>query len=193
MALLDEKGFQGVSMSDIASRAGISVATLYTRFRDKEAFLDYLFASIQSTRMEAVRGHFRSPQWQDSSVGQRIDQLIEQLVEGATSHAGLFRALSLRQLLGERTQAEVALQDEVATLLADWLREGAEQGAKDLPEQAARMTVSLVTAAVHAQVVFGITCGLSREAFTTELAKAVRGYVEAACRAPHGSEGATGE
>jgi AcrR family transcriptional regulator len=193
MALLDERGFQGVSMSDIASRAGVSVATVYTRFRDKKAFVDYVFASLQSTSTEAIKAHYASEAWQGSSVSQRIDHLIEQLVGGAVSHRGLYRALALRQLLGEKTPEEVAFEDEVTTIFADWLREGAEGSTEVLPEQAARTAVALVGAAVRSQVVLGITCGLSREAFTTELAKAVRGYVEAACTEAHDPEDAAGE
>lgn len=191
MEVLDEAGFKGASMAEIASRAGVSVATLYTRFKDKEALLDHLFSSLQSTHLEAAEAYFRSDAWQGVAIGRRVESLIERLVAGAALHTGLFRALSHRQLLEERTPAEIACEEEVATMVAEWLQDGARQDGRELPERAARTAVSLVTSSVRTQVVFGIACGLSREDFVEQLARAVRSYVDAACT--HSDRGASPE
>jgi len=192
MAVLDETGFKGASMAEIASRAGISVATLYTRFRDKEALLDHLFSNLQSTHLETARELFRPDAWTGISVAERIDHLAGHLVAGAAAHRGLLRALSQRQLLEERTPAEVACEEEMSTLLAEWLQDGARQEGRELPEEPARAVVSLLTSSVRTQVVFGITCGLPRDAFVEQLVSALRSYVDAACTHP-GDAGAADE
>ncbi len=42
MALIEEKGFQAVTVQDIAGRAGVNRATFYAHFPDKYALLDHL-------------------------------------------------------------------------------------------------------------------------------------------------------
>ena len=56
--LLDEKHFERISMAEIAQRAGVSVATLYTRFEDKQSLLAYLITQLQETQLAANEDHF---------------------------------------------------------------------------------------------------------------------------------------
>jgi AcrR family transcriptional regulator len=189
MELLDEKGFKLASMTEIASRAGVSVATLYTRFKDKETLLDYLFSYLQSTRYDAARAQFDSERWIDIPLGNRIDHLIGHLVSGAAEHAGLFRALSHRQLLEERTPVEIAFEEEVSTMLVEWLQGGARTSSRELADEPARMAVSLITSAVRMQIVFGINCGLSREELVDQLSTAVHSYLGTVCTEMTGDPG----
>ena len=41
-SLLANKGFEGVTVAEIAMRAGLSVGAVYSRFRDKDALLQCL-------------------------------------------------------------------------------------------------------------------------------------------------------
>jgi AcrR family transcriptional regulator len=55
-ALLDERGFEGLTTTAVARRAGISTATLYRHFPDKRAVLRALVHALQEERAgEALR------------------------------------------------------------------------------------------------------------------------------------------
>ena len=78
-------------------------------------------------------------------------------------------------------------------MLVGWLREGAEEDGRELPEEPARMSVSLITSAVRLQVVFGITCGLSREELVHQLSTALHRFVDTACSETADRRGDVGE
>ena len=52
--LLDEQGYDGLSTTAVAQRAGISTATLYRHFPDKHAVLRALVVHLQSERADAI-------------------------------------------------------------------------------------------------------------------------------------------
>lgn len=66
-ALLDEHGMEGLNTTAVASRAGISTATLYRHFPDKHAVLHALVHSLQEERAAAVKDVYRrvasEPDW----------------------------------------------------------------------------------------------------------------------------------
>jgi len=65
--LLDERGTDGLNTTAIAQRAGISTATLYQHFPDKQAVLRALVHTLQSERESAVAGYYdelaTAPDW----------------------------------------------------------------------------------------------------------------------------------
>jgi AcrR family transcriptional regulator len=52
--LLDQQGYDGLSTTAVAARAGVSTATLYRLFPDKHAILRALVEQLQSERAEAA-------------------------------------------------------------------------------------------------------------------------------------------
>ena len=52
--LINEKGLEGASVNKIAKKAGVSVATLYIYFEDKEDMINKLFVKIKSDFMKAA-------------------------------------------------------------------------------------------------------------------------------------------
>jgi AcrR family transcriptional regulator len=65
--LLDERGTDGLNTTAIAQRAGISTATLYQHFPDKQAVLRALVQTLQSERESAVAACYdelaTAPDW----------------------------------------------------------------------------------------------------------------------------------
>jgi AcrR family transcriptional regulator len=65
--LLDERGSDGLNTTAIAQRAGISTATLYQHFPDKQAVLRALVQALQSERESAVAACYddlaTAPDW----------------------------------------------------------------------------------------------------------------------------------
>lgn len=65
-ALFGEKPYEDVCMGDIASRAGVSRATLYHYFPNKRDFYAAIFKRASKRMMERVAAPFRSCRWQNS-------------------------------------------------------------------------------------------------------------------------------
>ena len=83
MEVLPEKGFQSVSVQDIAQKAGINRATFYAHFPDKYALLDH---SIQQMfRQEIEKRMLDACHYSDENLRSLIITVCE-FVSNANSH-----------------------------------------------------------------------------------------------------------
>jgi AcrR family transcriptional regulator len=88
--LFSEKGFERTTTNEIASRAGISIGSLYQYFRNKEAIV----VALMDRYVEAVRGvtdEFMARDVQALSVAEAIDQLLDPYVRFHTENAAFSR------------------------------------------------------------------------------------------------------
>ena len=76
-ALLAEKNFDAVTMTEIADKAGISVGNLYNRFRGKDALLNHVLDQLQLSQIAAAEEMFAPEKWQGVRLGERIEQLVQ--------------------------------------------------------------------------------------------------------------------
>jgi len=93
-SLLDERLFEEATIGAIAERAGVSVGTIYTRFRTKEALLPVLFE-----RHHAAVGRRFADLDRDLAEAADLDAGVKTLVAFAVDyhlcHRGLLRALTM--------------------------------------------------------------------------------------------------
>ena len=83
MELLPEKGFQSVSVLDIAEKAGINRATFYAHFPDKYALLDHSIS--QMFRQELEKRTLDACQFSDENLKTLI-VMVSEFVSNANSH-----------------------------------------------------------------------------------------------------------
>jgi AcrR family transcriptional regulator len=90
--LLLEKAYDNISIADIARKAGVGVASFYTRFRDKDALLRELLENHETRRDSDLAAKLEPSEWWELAVEQRAEKLVSLLVAHYTSRRGVVRA-----------------------------------------------------------------------------------------------------
>ncbi len=111
MALIQEKGFEALSVQDIIDRANVGRATFYAHFDSKEDLL--------ASGIENLRESLKERQRQARSAGgseERLFAFSRELFTHANEHRTVFRAM-----VGKRSGAVV--QQLLQKVLVDLVRE----------------------------------------------------------------------
>ncbi len=95
-ALLENKGFEGVTVAEIAVRAGVSVGAVYSRFRDKDALLQCLLERFVTEATATADETLDIDRWQGASIEEITSEFVVFLVEIHRARIGLLRELVAR-------------------------------------------------------------------------------------------------
>jgi len=120
-ALLDEHGMEGLNTTAVASRAGISTATLYRHFPDKHAVLHALVHSLQEERAAAVKDVYRRVA-ADADWRVSLRDATRTLYRMRLSRPGGRSSRRALQTSAELWQWDLEQNEEVAAALARALR-----------------------------------------------------------------------
>ena len=142
-SLMSDRGFDTITLADIAATAGVGRTAVYNHFADKEALL-VAFIADETDRYAAMLQRRL----------EEIDDPVEQLrhyvrAQVRLDHDHQFPGADLRTMVSRQTQAR--LSEHVAafeSVLRGVLRRGIVAGA--LPEQDLDTTVPLVNACLSA-------------------------------------------
>ena len=121
--LIDAGGFEQATMQEIARDAGVSVGTLYKRFRAKQDIVDYLVEHLQTQQYDAFIQQLR--ECTTTSLSERIEHLNTCIEDSTSRYAGLLRTITIAHLLG-RTTSDDEKRSRSASLInstARWLHE----------------------------------------------------------------------
>lgn len=181
-ALIGEKGFDDVSVAEIAGHAGFSVGAVYSRFRDKDALLQCLQERFADEVRATADTAFDPASWEGTGIA-------EIAREGATFSVQIHRERSglLREVLSrahgdpetaERVELLVAF---VARRLRVLLLERAHEIRHPEPEVAVDFVGRLLLGILKEAILFGGpgTYGIpsSDERLAAELTRAFLGYL----------------
>jgi AcrR family transcriptional regulator len=138
--LIDERGIDGISMDDVAARAGVGKGTLYRRFGDRASLIRALIEEPERDFQEAlIRGEpplgpGAPPLERLHAFGAGLLRLLEQnasfLRATEVDKTGRYNhpvyafyqthvALLLREIVGDSTQTEYLVDSLLAPLSAD--------------------------------------------------------------------------
>jgi AcrR family transcriptional regulator len=90
--LLEERGFDNVSVAEISQAAGSSVGAFYARFRDKNGLLHHLHERFCEEAMATADAALAPERWQDASAEEIVSALVRSLAQIHRSRSGMFRA-----------------------------------------------------------------------------------------------------
>lgn len=94
--LLDERNFDDISISEIMDRAGMSTGAFYTRFRNKDALLPYLYERYDEELERITSGFLEPARWTGLTLAKRVRLLVRFSVQTYRTHRGLWRAVLIR-------------------------------------------------------------------------------------------------
>ncbi|PJI93727.1 TetR/AcrR family transcriptional regulator [Luteimicrobium subarcticum] len=145
--LMTDRGFDTITLAEIASAAGVGRTAVYNHFPDKEAML-LGFITHETTQYVATL----------ERALQDIDDPVEQLRTYVRQQARLKRVFhlapgpDLRTILSRPAQSRVREHAVVVeNILRHILEEGIARG--ELPEQDVEVTVTLVNACLSGRVI----------------------------------------
>lgn len=91
-ALLDSGGFDDVSIAQIAARARCAVGSFYLRFRNKEAYFEFLLDGILTQVQQDTLTHFSADQVKALNLADTVKRCMDHYVAIHRQHEGLIRA-----------------------------------------------------------------------------------------------------
>lgn len=147
LAAFVEKGYDGASIREIASRAGLSVPGLYHHYPSKQALLVGLTNAVMRELLD--RSHAAVAE-AGPTPGERFDAVIESLLRFHMyrREQAFVASRETRSMEPESRKAYIALRDEQQEMLDDIVREGVAAGLfrTPFPEDASRAVVTMCVA-----------------------------------------------
>ncbi len=182
-ALIADKGFDDVTVAQIAARAGLSVGAVYSRFRDKKGVLHCLQDRFVDEAHLTTDAALDADRWQDASIEEIVGELIVFLVEIHRERRGVLRELLVRTRselpMVERKERLVA---HVTERLRSLLLARAERIGHTDPAAAVGFGLRLVLGTLEQAILFGDTGAYgvptSDEKLAAELTRAFLGYLD---------------
>lgn len=90
--LLQRGGFDDMSIAQLAAHAGCSVGVFYQRFRNKQAYFEFLLdASVQEVR-EQTLACMNAETVRDLNLAETAQRCVQHYIDIHRQHAGLIRA-----------------------------------------------------------------------------------------------------
>lgn len=143
--LINERGFQATSVPDIAREAGCSVGLFYTRFRDKQELLRYLFEHYLGEAVATARAVLRPEHFRDVPAAELVRQAVAGMVRIHRARPGLvyafYEMVPVDPVLGARV---LEVHREIEGLAREALRARAGEIVHPDAETAARFGIRLV-------------------------------------------------
>ena len=110
ISLLNEIGFYQISMSKIAKRAGVSVATIYVYFDDKDDMIRKLYLDVKNRVVSFAVKDFDTKK----SIRENIEYSTRKLLDFIIEHKEYF--LFVEQFLNSPLIQNLSIEDNVAEI-----------------------------------------------------------------------------
>lgn len=181
-ALIADKGFDDVTVAEIAERAGLSVGAVYSRFRDKKGILHCLQDRFVDEAHLTTDATLDIDRWEGASIEEIVGELIVFLVEIHRERRGVLRELLVRTrnepAMVERKERLVA---HVSERLSSLLLSQADRIGRADPAAAVAFGLRLVLGTLEQAILFGdggvYGIPASDERLAAELNHAFLGYL----------------
>ena len=174
-ALLATQDLDDITVEDIAREAGVSVGSLYTRFKGKDELLTHLLDATQRAQVQQLADVLAAERWTGVNLAGRLAWLVGTLQASARTHPGLIRAVFGRLLSqsAELNAGPAALNARSVALIADWLLAADDGVTAPDPTAAAATTTAWLSYSVQMAMLYDFAFpGQDGEAVARELQRA---------------------
>lgn len=181
---LDEVGLDEATIPRIAAQAGVSPATIYRRFDNKQALLRAAFLHMLERSNRANR-EFLGEKLANQSLEQAVRALIDGFFDQFRRHSGLYRALD-RFMEAEENADFVTAADAIEEANLEQIVEAMLVHRADIrhpdPEQAVRIATLTASTAIRAitsrpDAIWRVVQPNPAHALADELARAYVAYL----------------
>ena len=177
--LLEENGFEGFTVQEVAARASVSVGAIYERFGNKEVLLRTVHARLMDAMAQFDSGYELA---EPADAGEVVGVLVRRVAATMGAHRAILRAFmhlgALDEVISCRGSLEsVELSRRFKEALAPY---AAEFGNRDLDvalDVAFRITYSTLARQVMYGPLFESDVDLAWDRLTAELAIACAAYL----------------
>ncbi len=182
-SVLEKRGLNGASVPEIARRAGVSPASIYRRFIDKDGLLREVFERFFERAIQANDAALEPSQWRRASLEKSVCALVSGMVAAYSQRPGLLRAV----ILYSEQHPDAAFRRRALDL-----RERSMAGIEKIillhrkeirhpnPEKAVRIALQLASLALKEQINPGDKLrgpALTAEELAAELTRMFLGYL----------------
>jgi AcrR family transcriptional regulator len=154
-AVLEKRGIEGASVPEIARRAGVSPASIYRRFIDKDGLLREVFERFFERSIKANEEALQPSKWKATSLEKSVCALVAGMVAAYSQRPGLLRAVisyseqhpdaAFRRRALELRERSMAGIEKVVLLHAKEIRH-------PKPKKAVRIALQLVSLALKERI-----------------------------------------
>lgn len=108
--VLAQRGYEGLTISEVCRIAGTSAGALYTRFENKDALVRAVHDHAMAGLLVEVEARYAdAPAWRELPTGEFVERAVRLLAEHFRDHAALVRALVLRSAVDPVMRASGAI------------------------------------------------------------------------------------
>lgn len=173
--LLATQDLDDITVEDIARQAGVSVGSLYTRFKSKDELLTHLLDATQRAQVQQLAEVLAADRWKAVDLAGRLGWLVETLQASGRSNPGLIRAVFGRLLSQSAAlnAGPAALNARSVTLISEWLLAAEDGVTAPDPKVAAATTTAWLSYSVHMAMLYDFAFpGQDGETVARELQRA---------------------
>ena len=122
-AVFAEKGYTGARINDIAERAGVSPASVYVRFKDKDGLFNAVMDRFRGQIGDVLDHFFNGPGLDGVDTETAIHATIMDNAHKMTRNAGIMRAILQRglsepEIMARYHRMRQTMNDHIATFIA---------------------------------------------------------------------------
>lgn len=177
--LLEENGFEGFTVQEVAARANVSVGAIYERFGNKETLLRTVHARLMDTLAEFDSGiEIVEP----AGAREVIDALVRRVAATMGAHRAILRAYMHLGALDEVISTRGSLESvELSRRFKEALRPHASEFSHSDPDIALDVAFRITYSTLARQVMYGplfeSEIDLAWDDLTAELATVCTAYL----------------
>jgi AcrR family transcriptional regulator len=180
-ALLEENGFDGFTIQEVAARSGVSVGAIYERFGNKETLLRAVHARLMQSMLEAEQ-RAGDPTAEAETAGEAIADAVAAVARTMHSNRKALRAFmhlgAVDEVISARgSEASIAVSKNFKRSLRPWMADFRRADPEVALDVAFRIAYSTLARQVMYGPVFESDRRLGWKRLVDELGDACAGYL----------------